>query len=479
MDVNNDQSKWKRTCSKFFIFPQRYVFGLMGFFAIFNAYTMRTCLSVVITQLVVPRNYSKETLERQFVCPILEMRNRQFLPGGEFEWSQELQGYILSSFYVGYLLTHIPGGILAQQFGGKWILIFGILSTACFTLATPWCTVNFEAYGLICLRILMGLGEGTTFPALSCLIAQWVPMTERSLIGALVLGGGQVGAIVGNTISGFVLKHFRWELVFYIFGSVALLWCILFALLCYSDPASHPFIKKEEKDYLLAEMGSIARRHDLPPTPWGSIFSTCSIYALICSQIGHDWGFYIIATDLPKYLNDVIQMPIEKNGFYSSLPFGVMWICSVFSGFLSDVIIKNGAVNITTIRKFNTLLSGLGSSVFVILASYAGCHRFLVLTSFTIGMGLMGPYFAGMKLTPIDMSRNYCGIIMAISNGFGCFTGIIAPSTVGLMTPNTTMREWRLVFWIAFFILVASGIIFAIWATGERQEWDEPDKVQK
>lgn len=45
---------------------------------------------------------------------------------------------------------------------------------------------------LIGLRILMGLGEGTTFPALSVLLASWVPEKERSKLGSFVFGGGQV-----------------------------------------------------------------------------------------------------------------------------------------------------------------------------------------------------------------------------------------------------------------------------------------------
>lgn len=45
---------------------------------------------------------------------------------------------------------------------------------------------------LIILRVLMGLGEGTTFPALSALLASWIPLTERSKLGSFVFGGGQV-----------------------------------------------------------------------------------------------------------------------------------------------------------------------------------------------------------------------------------------------------------------------------------------------
>lgn len=33
---------------------------------------------------------------------------------------------------------------------------------------------------------------GTTFPALSSLLAAWIPLKERSKLGSLVFGGGQV-----------------------------------------------------------------------------------------------------------------------------------------------------------------------------------------------------------------------------------------------------------------------------------------------
>lgn len=112
---------------------------------------------------------------------------------------------ILSSFYIGYMLTHIPGGILAERFGGKWTLGLGILSTAAFTVLTPITVEKGGANGLIALRILMGLGEGTTFPALSALLASWVPEKERSKIGSFVFGGGQVNIVLHKC----AVKRFR------------------------------------------------------------------------------------------------------------------------------------------------------------------------------------------------------------------------------------------------------------------------------
>lgn len=127
--------------------------------------------------------------------------------------------------------------------------------------------------------------------------------------------------------------------------------------MCFSEPGSHPYIKASERDYLEREMGSLVRNDNLPPTPWKAILTNLPMIALVCAQIGHDWGFYIMVTDLPKYMADVMQFSIKANGLYSSLPYLMMWIFSISSGFVGDWLMNRGILSITNTRKFMT---GLG-----------------------------------------------------------------------------------------------------------------------
>lgn len=76
-----------------------------------------------------------------------------------FDWSESTQGLILSGFYYGYAITHVPGGYLAEKYGGKWTLGIGLLSTAVFTLLTPVVVKAGGATWLFILRILQGMGE--------------------------------------------------------------------------------------------------------------------------------------------------------------------------------------------------------------------------------------------------------------------------------------------------------------------------------
>lgn len=62
-------------------------------------------------------------------------------------------------------------------------------------------------------------------------------------------------------------------------------------LICYKDPASHPFISKEELNYLKTELGQLKRHDDLPPTPWIDILTSVPIIAFIIAQVKDDFQF--------------------------------------------------------------------------------------------------------------------------------------------------------------------------------------------
>lgn len=82
-----------------------------------------------------------------------------FLPQGKkYNWNADTQGWILGSFFYGYIITQIPGGYLARQVGGKLLMGFGVLGTAVFTLFTPLVADLGVGY-LIAVRALEGLGE--------------------------------------------------------------------------------------------------------------------------------------------------------------------------------------------------------------------------------------------------------------------------------------------------------------------------------
>lgn len=63
------------------------------------------------------------------------------------------------------------------------------------------------------------------------------------------------------------------------------------------------------------------------------------------------------------------------------------------------------------------MIGGFLPAIFIVLAGYAGYNRPLAVLWFTLCMGFLGSYFPGLKVNPLDLSPNYAGSLMALTNG--------------------------------------------------------------
>ncbi|XP_023164009.2 sialin-like isoform X2 [Drosophila hydei] len=324
-------------------------------------------------------------------------------------------------------------------------------------------------YLFVTLRPVHYIHSGPLFPALASLLSHWVPPKERSTLGALCYSGVSVGIVASNLGSGFIIHYFTWALCLIIFGAATFCWMIVFILICASTPDKHLCIRKGEKDYLKKH---ISMQTESLTIPWHKILFSKALIALAISQIGHDWAFCLIVSYLPKYMADVLQFSILSNGLWTSLPFVALWFSSLICGFLADWLIRTGTMSITVERKVFTFISAFGPGAFMVIASYVECRKSLAVLFFTLSMFMMGPFYAGQKLTPIDMSPTYAGILTAICNGAGAVSGLLCPSIIGIMTPDRTTGQWRYVFWLSFAISVSSAIVFALWGSSDLQAYD-------
>lgn len=86
------------------------------------------------------------------------------------------------------------------------------------------------------------------------------------------------------------------------------------------------------------------------------------------------------------------------------------------------------------------MIAGIFPATFTVIASYAGCDRLSVVICFTLAMAFNGNYYPGMRVNALDLSPNYAGTIMAITNGAGALAGIAVPSFIGYMTPDVMLE---------------------------------------
>lgn len=94
----------------------------------------------------------------------------------------------MSAFFYGYIITQVPGGWLANRYGGKKVLGYGIFITALFTGLTPIAARTHVVF-LIAVRILAGFGEVCCICyGYQCLVitrSQWLTQFASLLLAKL------------------------------------------------------------------------------------------------------------------------------------------------------------------------------------------------------------------------------------------------------------------------------------------------------
>lgn len=127
-------------------------------------------------------------------------------------------------------------------------------------------------------------------------------------------------------------------------------------MLITSHPNTHKCIKLKELDFLSEQIPQITVKKSFFAVPWKDIMTSKVTWAVICSQIGHDWGYFVMITCLPKYVAQVLQFSIKSNGVVTSLPFIAMFVCTNLSGCLADYLIKKDKIEINFQRKLWTFI---------------------------------------------------------------------------------------------------------------------------
>jgi len=88
--------------------------------------------------------------------------------GKEFSLNRTQIGLVFSAFAYPYLVFQIIGGWVSDRFGAKRTLI---VCGGMWAVATILTGFSFGLISMLAARLLLGLGEGATFPAATSAIA--------------------------------------------------------------------------------------------------------------------------------------------------------------------------------------------------------------------------------------------------------------------------------------------------------------------
>ena len=353
---------------------------------------------------------------------------------------------------------------------GLGILIPGILS-----YFNPLILELGGTYAMIYVRIILGALGGTMYPALSTMLGQWACPSEKAKLGSLVFAGAIIGTIVSISATSYIIKYSTdgWVNAFKFFGCSGIVWFPIWTVLCYNTPSEHPFISTTERQFLEEVLKTRRPCKNAPSVTWGQILQSKPVWAFVIAMLGYDYIYFTMASDLPKYMREVIKFSIEENGYLSALPYLFMCINITVSSWINDWIIAKKILGITNTRKTFSTISLFGSGFFIVAASYAKCDHAMVVIMFISGMTLMGSSYPSIYVNNLDLSPNYAGTLMAFANTVAALGGLLTPYIIGVLTPNETLSEWKIVFWIVFFVATTSNIFYLLFGSGKIQKWND------
>ncbi|EDW02607.1 putative inorganic phosphate cotransporter [Drosophila grimshawi] len=447
----------------------RHVQCILCFFCLSLAYAWRVNLTVALVAM------SERSNQTGLDEDVIE---------GNYNFTESEKSYMQSSFFFGYIVTQIPGGYIAQRYGAKTLLMMGLTACAILTLLSPLSLKVGGWQGLGAVRFLAGLTQGAVHPATHSLLSKWAPANERGMMSTICYSGSQFGTIVTLATSGYIAHSFTsWPGIFYCGGACGFLWVLFWWRFASSTPETHRSITREELKYI-EETRSVGKMQDarkMAPTPWGSIFTSMPFLSLLIVHCTHMWGFWTLLTQIPSYMRNIYEFNIESSALLSSLPYAVMMILSFFFVWLSKVLQNQKSLSLSFNRKFfNSVGHWIPMLSLIALGYVPRENEHLAVALLTLTVGISAATYLGFQVNHIDLSPNYAGTMMGLTNAAANVMSALAPLAVGhIVKDPKNVNEWRTVFFLAAFFYFIGNLLFVVFGRTDVQWWDSPEPVDE
>ncbi|XP_058803314.1 putative inorganic phosphate cotransporter [Phymastichus coffea] len=438
-------------------FGSRHVQVFLLFLGMVIAYALRVCMSVGLEAMT----DSKSKID----VPI-------------YDWNSYQKNMILSSFVWGYVLTQIPAGHIANTHSARKLLAFGLGMSAIINIFTPF-LAQYGYIPVIVSRVVMGLLQACLLPCTQTLLSRWVPPLERARLGSLVMNGQPFGIVVTMPISGVVAASgIGWPSVFYIFGAVAIAWSVLFFYLGADRPSDHPRICPTEVNYINNSLGNSCKIEQVKKSkvPWKSILTSLPMWSILIVHSGYSFGFYLLLTKLPAYMKNALNYDISSSGLVSALPYLMMWLMGFPISWICDYALRKN-VTIAVVRKISNTIGLWIPAVALIVLSVITTNKTSILVSIlAVAVGFNSGITCGFQINHIDLSPNFAGVMMSLTNAVANIFSIFAPLICGaIVYDEADISQWHIMFYITAGIYFVTNLFFMIFGSGEIQLWNYPN----
>ncbi|EXB89955.1 putative anion transporter 3 [Morus notabilis] len=381
-------------------------------------------------------------------------------------WSSSFLGIVQSSFLWGYIFSSVIGGALADRYGGKRVMAWGVAFWSLATLLTPW-AANHSTASLLAVRAFFGLAEGVAMPCMSTLLSRWFPSQERASAIGISMAGFHLGNVVGLLLTPIMLSSMGISGPFTLFSSIGMLWLTTWAFKVSNDPRESRFISQSELRLIQAGKTDSPVKSNKFPTLW-FLLSKLPTWAIIFANITNNWGYFVLLSWMPVYFKTVFNVNLKQAAWFSAVPWGTMAVSGYIAGATSDYLISKG-YSLTLVRKIMQSIGFIGPGVALLCLNYAKTPV-VAAVLMTIALSLSSFSQAGFLLNMQDIAPQYAGYLHGISNSAGTLAAIV--STVGTGYFVQWLGSFQAFLSVTAVLYFVTAIFWNLFATGERVFYD-------
>jgi MFS family permease len=357
-------------------------------------------------------------------------------------------GLVFSAFAVPYGFLQPIGGWLGDRFGPRWVLF---VVGAVWGVATIWTGLATGLASLFIARLLLGFGEGATFPTATKAMATWLPARKRAFAQGIVHSFSRIGNAITPPIVGYIIIAYSWRVAFYALGALSLIWVVWWLIFFRDNPHENPRMTAEE----LAELPSAEAVKKKESVPWLPLIRTILPVTLV--DFCYGWTLWVYLTWLPSFLAKSYHLPIKEFVWFTAGVLLAGVIGDTVGGLLSDaLLVRTG--NLKFARRVNLVVGLLGSFVFLLPCLFI--HDLIIVSV------LLSLAFFFLELTnsvlwalPMDMAPKHAGTAGGMMNlGFG-IAGVLSPTVFGFLLDKT--GSWQVPFTTSV-VLLFVGVLLAL-----------------
>ncbi|GAB6033702.1 hypothetical protein CHUAL_000019 [Chamberlinius hualienensis] len=386
------------------------------------------------------------------------------------------------------MISAIVGVLLTMNIAGNRLLGIGIGFSALINMLLPLFIILGTSF-TIAMTGVQALFEGLTYPSLFVILKYWAPPSECSMLLSIVLFGDYLGRSTGLIISFYTLKWIDfWMSCFLIYGSFGLIWLPFWIMFSCEKPELDYKIRTKEFDHILMSIKESDKQSvKIDDIPWISMITSLPFIGLIIVSFCISWNSVIVYKIAQFY---IISLTTRRGITPSEgLLIFMIAILVIAGGVIMDILKYKYPT--TILRKVFTcgglLITG------IICGWVFNCQnnvlRFTLLTGFCI---LHGVSLIGYMVNQIDISPRFVSITVGICSAVRSFAVIVMECIYDnslksvfvdyylkdeygyVNVPDSKLMENHKETWIFAVtagVNVVGSLLFAIFASGENQNW--------